>query len=173
MKIFPCVAFLFLLHMASGFPAEPAQAPRWIPPAPSYGQIKIVPSKNIADFAKTGEWDGPWAPLDSFAVRVLFSDGRQTSPGNFAFVTPMVGLEGNTEKSTETHSTSAPMFDAASAREDVTISYEPPPREIAFDTEYPAATLTSPKAITEWKIFVRFTRSKPEYVRDSKAEKPH
>lgn len=171
MKILPWAAFFFLFHLVSNSSAEPAQGPRWIPPAPSYGQIKIVPSKNIADFAETGEWDGPWIPLDSFAVRVLFSEDRQTSPGNFTFVTPMVGLEGNTEKSTETHSTSAPMFDTASARKDVTISYEPSPREIAFDTEYPAATLTSPKAITKWKIFVRFTRSKPEHVRDSKAEK--
>lgn len=165
MKILPCAAFLLLLRSVSTLAEELAQAPPWIPPEPSFGQIKIVPSKTIKHFTKTQEWDGPWSPQDSFAIRVLFSDGRQTFPGDFAFVTPMIGLEGRKAGSTETSQTSAPMFDTASTKEDVTISYEPPPQKIALDMNYTAATLTSPKGITEWKVFVKFTKSKPGYVR--------
>jgi hypothetical protein len=140
----------------------------WRLPAPAYGQFRLVPSKELPHLAKKYEWNGPWSQYTRFALHVGFARGHQTVPGNFHFVEPRIEIEGASGTAKETHSTTVMLFNRASTPADIKITFHPLPSPANLDQEYHAATLTGDDAVVTWEVFVRFTSSKPDYVKAAK-----
>jgi hypothetical protein len=157
---------LFVLALPARGNDELGSSPEWKLPENVYGQFRLVPSKVEKNVTEERGWNGPWEIYQTFAIKVGFSKGHQTFPGNFEYVEPSVGLQGSEEGRRSTSSTTVRLFDRASESEDIEIEWAELPEKLELDREYKAATIAGKDALCSWDVFVRFSLSKPDYVRD-------
>lgn len=148
---------------------ELGSSPQWKVPEGTYGQFRLVPSEVKAHVTEVQEWSGPWETYRNFAIKVGFASARQTYPGNFDLVEPRVGLEGSEGGTNSTTSTTVRLFDRASTSKDIQITYHELPAKVEMDREYKAATIAGEDALCSWDVFLRFSQTKPGYIRGKTA----
>ncbi|CAM3069413.1 hypothetical protein [Rariglobus hedericola] len=139
----------------------------WLLPKDVYGQFRLVPSKQIRHVTKETEWNGPWSRYPRFSLKVGSEHGHQTSPGDFHYVDPKITLQGFTQTSKETHSTTVKLFDRASRPADIKVNFYPAPELVSLNQDYLAATVSGDNALVTWNLFVRFTEEKPDYIKEA------
>ncbi len=91
--------------------------------------------------------------------------GHQTSPRDYHYVAPTVGLHGSDLSKSQFVSTTVPLFDRESTENDINITFNSAPDKIQLNQEYLAANISGNGSIVTWKLFVRFTTEKPSYIR--------
>lgn len=152
----PMVFVVSMLVATAAALCESSRSAPWVVPENVFGQLKLVPTVTLPRFAEEKGWEGPSEAFGEFLIVVTCTEGWQTGPEKFHFVTPAVGLEGRRGRTIESSTRVAPMFRKKSSQNDLMISFEPPPEFVRLNTEYHAATVSSPQAETEWKVLVRF-----------------
>lgn len=142
---------------------------RWSLKQPLYGQIKFVPDDPITKREKaTGwrvvkslEWFGPMERYVNFSLTnsVMTSGETYTNEGI------MIRGEG---RLTSGYGKVITLYDHEQPGTSCEITYEIPPSEIEPYKEYLAATVEGKDAISNWKVYIRFT---PEYYIISEEDK--
>jgi hypothetical protein len=161
-----------LLTLACLFAAIVAQgngvlesSPVWTLPVEAYGQFRLVPSRVVTHVTEVVAWDGPWEKFPGFGLEIGSANAHRVQPGNFELVELSVGLKGWRAATQERNAVTVQMFDRPSKPGDIKIAFHPLPANVELEKEYKAATIEGDGALCSWEVYVRFSGTKPDYVR--------
>jgi hypothetical protein len=142
---------------------------KWLALDDAYGQFRLVPSKVQKHVTEERGWDGPWGMYRNFVLNVGFANAHQSHPGNFDLVELSVAMAGSKDRANESSGTTVRLFDRASKASDIKITFHELPATVELDREYKAATIEGDDSLCTWDVYVRFSQSKPGYVREKLA----